>query len=102
MWRLSATTILLRRVKPATVAAAAATATPQAGGHAGFDYEVLFQKRGAGISRGGMYTFPGGVHEGEDADLKTTASAQDALTCMQLRGLRQLATHPFQCFGARA
>ncbi|KAK3273331.1 hypothetical protein CYMTET_18419 [Cymbomonas tetramitiformis] len=57
LWRLSATTIVLRRLKTTG---------------SNFDYKILLQKRG-NISRAGMYTFPGGVHEKEDNDLRMTA-----------------------------
>ena len=56
--RLSATTILLRRVRP----------NPSSR----YDYQLLMQKRG-NISRAGTYTFPGGVFEDSDRHVKVTA-----------------------------
>ncbi len=41
-------------------------------GTGSFDYRVLMQKRGRGVSRAGMFTFPGGVADPSDSDLKET------------------------------
>jgi 8-oxo-dGTP pyrophosphatase MutT (NUDIX family) len=60
--RLSATTVLLRRI-PQQLRLASQ----------GYDYQILCQRRGGNISRAGMVTFPGGVHEEFETDVRTTA-----------------------------
>lgn len=56
-WRLSASTVLLRRCAKLS---------------SGYDYKVLFLKRG-NISLAGMHAFPGGAHELSDKCMKETA-----------------------------
>lgn len=62
-WRYSATAILLKKMNPSSCTNFIDRP---------YNYKLLMQRRGGGISRAGMYTFPGGVHEPCDIDLRET------------------------------
>ena len=71
-WRLSASVVLLRRKSTPSDSA---------------DFEVLCQVRGKGISRAGMTTFPGGVMDPSDDDMKVAGAAEMSLSSALLRSI---------------